>query len=210
MVLTVARTYRVAIKCTTAESILNMSTLHYQTDLSFIGDEPDPSDVAAGVWNKIGTTFTALTPATTRINELVVSEEVIKPAIGAAGSKVIDTLGGWAVGDTHLPSPACAVLNIHTAVRSKSARGWTHLPSPHDSTLVVNNGWISGAVTKYVALAAVLDDSFDLGTINVTHVNPVVYSRKRHAAAESPYTFRVTSATLSPQIKWLRSRLSAP
>ena len=62
----------------------------------------------------------------------------------------------------------------------------------------------------YDALAAKLDDSFDLGSIIITHVNPVVYSRTRRLRGESTWTFKVTSATANHQVRWLKSRLTAP
>jgi len=46
--------------------------------------------------------------------------------------------------------------------------------------------------------------------VDITHVNPVVYSRKRHRDGLTPYTFRVTSATVNPKSHWLRSRTSSP
>jgi hypothetical protein len=55
-----------------------------------------------------------------------------------------------------------------------------------------------------------LDNSFDLGDLFPTHVNPVVYSRKRHLAGLEPHTFRVTSASPRPQCRWLRSRSTTP
>jgi hypothetical protein len=70
--------------------------------------------------------------------------------------------------------------------------------------------WISGYQTKLAAFAAVLDDSFNLGTIDITHVNPVVYSRTRHQRGEDPHAFRVTSATANTKAHWLKTRMSTP
>lgn len=55
-----------------------------------------------------------------------------------------------------------------------------------------------------------LNDSLTLGTISPIAVHPVVYSRKRHHANTAPWTFHVTSATVNPQSRWLKSRLTVP
>jgi hypothetical protein len=205
-----ARTYRATVKAHYGNGILIEPSLHYQTDLSFIGDEPDPSDVAGGIWTLIGTAFLACCHSTIHVDELIVAEEVLKPDLGAAGSHIVNQDGTFSSGSSTIPHALAAVVNLHTATRSKSARGWCMMPSPLVAAALATDLWTGTYLTALQTLAALLDNSFDMGTIDITHVNPVVYSGTRRKRGEEPWTFRVTSSTVNPQTRWLKSRLSNP
>ena|SRR5215467_4279201 len=205
-----ARTYRATIKGSHNVGILVEPTLHYQTDLTFIGDEPDPHDVAAGIWTRIGSNLLAISPADVTYTSVDVAEQVLPPDIGAAGTYNISSGVGTYTADGHLPYATVPVINLHTATASRSARGWCHPASPRQSAAVNNSLWTSTFLALLQSFADTLALGFDLGTIDITHVNPVVYSRTRHKRSESPYTFKVTAAKANPQIRWLRSRLSSP
>jgi hypothetical protein len=206
----VARTYRITINCTHVIGMKFAPTLHYQTDVPTAGSEPDPDDVANGVWGVIATDIRNAASDWVTFDDLVAGEEVIPPDIGVSGVKILNVPGLLVHGDAKIPTGASPLLNLHTGTRSRSARGWTHPPGPTASTQLNGQQWSSAYITLLNNLAAKLDDSFDLGTVFPTHVNPVVYSRKRHVAGESPYTFRVTGATVNPEVKWLRSRMTTP
>jgi len=208
-----ARTYKATIRCRDDSGILIQPSLHYQTDVSVVGSEPDPNDVAAGIWAIIRDHFIGATPLDVTIDELVVGEEVLKPAIGASGSHPINVQGSFSTSGDRMPNACVAVLNRHTATRSRSARGWLMMPGGILADQQANGLWHTdgGYWTAWlVPLAALLDNSFDLGSVDPTHVNPVVYSRTRHQRGDSPYTFRVTNATANPQVRWLKSRLTIP
>lgn len=205
-----ARTYRATIKCLQPGGVLCEPSLHYQTDLATGADEPDPADVADGIWSVIGTTFKAAVSSSTLIQELLVVSEELPPDLAVGASKVINEVGTGATGSPDAPEGMVPVINLHTAVRSRSSRGWLMLPGPLLKGAIDGNFWATGFQSAYNAFAAVLDNSFDLGTVIITHVNPVVYSRTRRQRAQTPYTFKVTSATANHQVRWLKSRLTAP
>lgn len=196
---------------TISDGTLVQPNLHYQTDLSFIGDEPDPDDVAAGIWGVWGTQFLACCWSGITVHELVVTEEVLKPNIGAGGSHTVNAPGTLATGTGNSPPPGvCGVINLHTATRSRRSRGWVHGP-PMAYSSFVNGKALTGAyLTALQTWAALLDNSFDLGTVDITHVHPVVYSRTQREQALTPYTFRVTAASVNTVPKYLRSRMTAP
>jgi hypothetical protein len=206
-----ARTYRCTVQGHNGAGALIMPSFHYQTDVPTGGDEPEPGDVADGLWSHIGATALAATPNTIEIDELVVTSEELPGDLGVAGSHTVSTVGSLPSGTgNELPDGVACVLDRHTATRSRSSRGWTMWPGPANSSYVSHNLFVSTYLANVQALAALLDDSYDLGTVFVTHVNPVVYSKTRRVRSETPYTFRVTSVTVNARPTWLRSRMTAP
>jgi hypothetical protein len=206
----VARIYRTSILAHHGDGTQCVTTLHYQTDLAPLGDEPDPNDVASGVWTLLGTAYKNVCRTDVTIDTVVCAEETLPPAIGVSGAHTVNTAGLWAPGTANSPHGLVPVLNLHTGTRSRSARGWTHLPGNLSNTTYLIDTWTATVKGYYDALAALLDDTFTLGTVPATTVRPVVYSRTRHKRAETPYTFNVTSGTTNPKVKWLRSRMSNP
>lgn len=193
-----------------SNGILVQPTLHYQTDVPLSGSEPDPSDVASGIWGLIGATLRATAANDVTFTSVDVAEQLPPGQIGAAGSFAITTGSGTVVPNSQLPYATVPLINLHTGVASRSSRGWVHLCSPRLSTYVGNDVWTAAYLNLLTLFGATLDDSFDLGTLQITHVNPVVYSRTRHLRGLTPFTFRVKSASANPQVRWLRSRLSSP
>jgi hypothetical protein len=187
-----------------------MPSLHYQTDLTFVGDEPDPHDVAQGAWGVFGTQFLALCPPTFTVQDVLALEEVLKPDVPTGGSYLVNTAGTLSVSNTNEPKGVVPIINLRTGISSRSARGHCALPGPIDTGAFAGGKWNSIVLAAYNAFAAKLDDSFDLGTIDITHVHPVIYSRTRRARGDTPWTFRVTSAAANPTPHWLRSRMSSP
>lgn len=205
-----ARTYRATFECVFSGGILIEPSLHYQTDVPTGGDEPDPSDVASGIWTSVGTVFRAITSDYIQINDLVVTEQTIPPALGVAGVHHVGLPGLLAHGGNDLPTGLCPVVNIHSGTRSRSARGWMHPGPPVDHPNCDGNQWATTYQTLLDNFAAQLNATFSLGSLFPTTVNPVVYSRTRHLRLETPYTFQVTGATANKTPKWLRSRMTTP
>jgi hypothetical protein len=206
-----ARVYRATFKCHLVNLALVMPSLHYQTDVPPLGDEPDPNDVADGIWTLLGSAALAAMPGEVHCDELVVTEEVLPPDVGVAGAHTVG-LNGTLPGGTgaELPDGIAAIVNLHTGTRSRSSRGWTIWPGPSSSSHVDHNTFTGAYLSAILAFAALLDDSFDLGSVTPTHVNPVVYSKTRRQREEDPYTFRVTSASVNRTTHWLRSRMDVP
>ena len=205
-----ANIYRATFKCITDNGALVEPSLHYQTDVPLGGDEPDPSDIAAGIWGHLGSAFKACFSSHTTVQVLLVGQEVLPPDIGIAGSHDVNEVGTLSGSGDSFPDGCCPLVNLHTNVRSRSARGWLHLPPPRWADNVSNNVWSGSVVTAITAFRALLDDEIDLGSLIITQLNPVVYSRTRRQREETPYTFRVQSATLNPSVHWLRSRMTTP
>lgn len=205
-----ARIYRATIRSRYATGVLVEPSFHYLTDVPLGGDEPDPDDVADGIWTKVGATYRALLNNSAHVDELVVAEEVIPPAIGAAGAKNVNAAGTGTSGPPNAPQALSPVINLHSGVRSRSGRGWLHPGWTLLSGHMASSQWEASYLGSLQAFADKLEESFDLGTLFITHVNPVIYSRTRHVRSQEPHHFAVTSATANPQVRWLRSRLSAP
>lgn len=204
-----ARIYR-ATFMTTYGSTLVEPSLHYQTDLDVGGDEPSPNDIADAIWTELGGAYLAICSPSMHTDALVVSEEVVKPAIGVAGVHSVNTSGTYTGSGATAADGINAIINIHTGTRSRSARGWFHAPPPQYEERLQGNGWASAYKTRLDTFAALLDNVMELGTIVVTRLRPVVYSRTRHRLNEEPWTFDVNNATVNVTQHWLRSRMSSP
>jgi hypothetical protein len=208
-----ARTYRATFKCEDLDNgSLIQPSLHYQTDLATGGDEPDPSDVAEGIWELLGVQFLNLTSTRIRcIGLLVRSEEI--PASGilpVEAFRNVSSAGVLAVTEGDLPRELVGLVNIHTATSSRSARGYMTLPGPYSEGYLTGKNWAGAYATAGNAFAALLDNSFSLGAIQAADVHPVVYSRTRRLRNFVPYTFRVVGATFNTRPHWRRSRGTSP
>lgn len=206
-----ARIYRCTFRCSYADGTLVEPSLHYLTDVALAGSEPDPDDIASGLWSALGTEFLGVLTNQVTVNDVVASECVIPPAIGVQGSHHVGSVGTGFGAQTELPRALVPLISLNTGIASKSARGHIFLCSPgYKENLATGGIWASSAQGFFNTLATQLDDSYDLGTVSVTHVNPVVYSRTRHVRGQDPHHFRVTGATAQTHPHWLRSRLSNP
>ena len=205
-----AKPWKVTIRGSYSDGTLAYPSVHMLTDVPTGGDEPTGSEIASGTWGVFGTEYKAICPTTFTIHEVVATECVLAPAIGDAGSHSVEQAGTLAGTDSAMPRSVVPLINLHTNVSSKSARGWIFLPGSGDTSKLTGRTWGTTMKTALDALAAKLDDSFDLGSLFITHVNPIVYSRTRHKAGLEPHTFKVTSATTSTKVHFLRSRDSNP
>jgi hypothetical protein len=208
-----ARTYRATFKCVDLDNgALLEPSLHYQTDLSTGGSEPDPSDVAEGIFSKCGNEFLNVCSTRIRCDGLLVRSEEI-PASGilpVEAFKVVAIPGVLAVAEGDVPRELVGIVNIHTATSSRSARGYITLPGPYSEGYITNKNFAGAYATAAHAFADKLDDTFTLGLVSVATVRPVVYSRTRRLRNFTPYTFNVTGATFNTRPHWRRSRGTSP
>ena len=205
-----ARVYRATVEGHYADGTIVRPSVHYQTDVPALGDEPAPNDIADAIWSHIGTAWHNCSSSDVRYDQLVVSEQTVPPAVGVAGVHAINANGTNGLGSGNEPQGRVASVNLHTGTRSRSARGHFCMPPPLSATALSNGSWVGSYMTTLGALAALLDDSFDVGSVVITHVNPVVYSRTRALRGQDPFTFRVTGASANPRPHWLRSRMTSP
>jgi hypothetical protein len=207
-----ARIYKATFMCHDGGGILYEPGLHYQTDVPVSGSEPDPDDVADEIWNTVGLNFQQATATAIVCDELVVTEQVLPPAIGVQGAHAVAAGGLLPIGDTKLPGAMSALLSWHTAVHSRSARGHTFMPNPFNSADLKANGlWsdtflaqLQGFANACLTEGHIGQDPFD------TTLIPVIYSRTRHVRGQDPHTFKVTGVSVRPNPHWLRSRTTAP
>lgn len=208
-----ARTYRATFRCHDLDdgSLIEPS-LHYQTDVPTAGSEPDANDVAAGIAAILGGPFIALCHTKIFIDELRVRSEELKGSgvIPVEGTSIFSTPGTLTSTVPDLPRELVGIVNLHSTAATRSGRGYTTLPSPYVATNLVNRLWAGAYGSAGLQFANLLDNSFDLGTVQITHVNPVVYSHTRRQRLQEPFTFRVTRATFNVRPHWLRSRGTSP
>lgn len=198
--------------CRAANGTLIEPGLHYQTDLSAGGSEPDPDDVANAIWGHVGINFQQAMPASVTIDELVVVEQVLKPAIGVAGAHAVAAPGLLPTGDNSVPIEEVPLIAWHTGTRSRSARGHTFMASPlNGGDKVPGGNWGTTFLAQLQAFANACITIFAVGTPPFeTTIRPVVYSRTRHERGQTPFTFNLTGTTVRPHPTWLRSRGNIP
>lgn len=206
-----ARVYKCTIHATHSNGTLVQPSCHYQTDVGDIGSEPNPDDVARLFWQHIATPYLTIQPTALTVHELIVTEEVLKPAIGVVGAHLVGLTGFSATGADATPLALVPLVNLHTQTHSRSARGWQFLGSLQNAThLDAGGNWEATTVAAIQDYANKLAESFGVGDVNVTTCKPVIYSRTRHQRGQSPFVFPVSSAIVNPRPTWLRSRRSSP
>ena len=205
-----SRTYRATFRSTYGDGTLVQPSLHYQTDLNTGGSEPDPSDVAGEIWAHLDDNILTAWPAIVTLHELVVTEQVVPPAIGAVGAIQINQPGLLPVSAEDLPRELVGIINIHSGAATRSGRGYFTLPGAGSELYTSARQWTQAYFNQAIALAALFDDSLSIGAVLPAAIHPVVYSRKRHRAGLTPYTFRVQTATFNVRPHWRRSRGTTP
>ena len=168
--------------------------------------------MAEGVWGKVGLAFLNVLPTRVRCIGLLARAEEIPGSgiIPVEAFRSVSSAGLLAVAEADLPRELVAIVNIHTGVGSRSARGYITLCGPYGEGYMTGKSWAGTYATAGHAFADLLEDSFQLGQANPSTVNPVVYSRTRRIRGQSPFTFRVTGATFNTKPHWLRSRGTSP
>lgn len=183
---------------------------HVKTVPPPLGDEPAPDDVATGVWGAISGAVLDASHLDLHWDELVLTEQVVPPDLGAAGSHTINANGTYAPTGSYLPQGLVAIFNLHSAVRSRSARGHFAWPCPPQASAVDGQNISAQALVHLNALRDAMPVDIMIGSVTQTRVRQVCYSRKRHLLSEDPYDFDVTSVSINPTCHWLRSRMTTP
>lgn len=193
-----------------------VNDLYYQTDLDVLEEEPSAANVGDAVNDHLKTAYKACIPASSLVNSLEVREEVdpLDPSlVPEAASIIINEAGTLSVADQNLPDAATLIVTKRTDAATRSGRGYIAMPSPKGvAQLTTSNRWNTGglyfgAVTTFSAL---LDDDVETGGVGSVTCHPVVYSRTRAKNALTPVTFRITSALPRPEVRWRRTRTTAP
>lgn len=206
-----SRVYRCTIRAKHLDGTLVEPSVHYQTDLQPLGDEPDPSDVAAGLWGHWGSACLQCLPDSVKVDELVVVEQVLPPAIGVVGSFPVGLVGSHQIfTNEDLPHGLVPILNVRSDTSSRNARGHFSLACPGSKNDLSQGKWSGGMVTAYNAFAALLDDDLSLGSVLPSTLRPVVFSRTRMQREQDPFTFKVIAVTPNATPHWLRSRMTNP
>ena len=208
--------YRCSYKSTTPTGVQNVNTFHYQTDKgSPLDAEPDISDVAGAVNAHLKTLYKAILPSDATLTSLD-SVLCVRPGSGdipTANTISINELGTALITNEAIPVACGLLIRKKSPAATRSGRGHIVLPSPRFSGVMTANATFATTTaywTDVLALCNAMNDSLTIGTLTVTTLRPVVYSRTRHEREDDPFTFTLTNAVPQQQPHWLRSRMSAP
>lgn len=196
------------------DGVQTRNSLHYVTQPPALGEEPNVADVLDLLDTELTTVYNNCMPGnhfldSESLSEMVAPSSGDVPA-GAEKSKG-GLVGGISSGDGHMPEAITAIIALRTGVPLRSARGYVALPSPIGSAYLNSSAeWTGTYLAALNALAAKLDDDYELGTVAVTSVIPVVYSRTRHARGFDPPWFQVQAGVVRQKPSWRRSRTTAP
>src|SRR3954462_1575087 len=197
-----AKGWRLSWVGTTDGGVELIYTAHLQTDTDLGEGEPSAANVADAFDDHCRTQYKARLSVNFTLLSLETREclAASDPGIPEAHTTAINEVGTLAVGTLGLPNEMCGLIKLKTASASRSSRGYLVPPTPQLITaLDVNRLWntAGGYWAALQAYAAKLDDDIDTGGIDPVNMHPVVYSRTRHNAGLTPFTFVVTQAIAS-------------
>lgn len=203
-----AKDYAVSIRGHYNDGVSTVSTLcaHVEDDGPG-GTDASLSAAGGAIAGWLSDPYRACLPSVWTIDEIV-SRELFDAtpgehsvAIGAAGSLV-------ASGAFRAAKELCLILNMKSAVATRSGRGRMFFPSPlYDGYLGDQTNWLqSGNYWTKVGLFkdALLAGHDFLSDLTDYHISARIFSRKLQE------TFDITSITRRPAYHWLRSRSTAP
>lgn len=206
------KVWRLVFESVTPAGVVQINHLHFQTASTIGGTEPPASDILARLDTEFRALYRAALAEEDTLRSLSLREEVRAPDVPAPGADVSVNLAGTLVTSTNdLPDGLCLIISKKTGIPLRAARGYLALPSPRTSSyLTSSREWGSLYLTAANALAAKLDDSYDIGALPAVTLNPVVYSRTRHQSGADDYTFKITAGITRLTPHWRRSRMTAP
>jgi len=188
--------------------------VHYQWDGVTGSDEPDAENVATHIDSHASDAVKSCVREEGVLVELLVRQELehgspdvpgqFDVAIGEAGTLFSGTAGSMAEQEVPL-------LHRKTGAAVRGAKSWCFGPGPRGGATITNGLWDTGSVPwgKWVTLAAALLGDIDIGSsvpgVDGT-LHAIAYSKSRRDRSLDPFTFRVTSVTVDPSPRWLRSR----
>lgn len=205
--------YQFAYKSTDVEGVAYVNTWHFVTQPPELGSEPAASDVIATIDTAYRSLYknclyNGITVNTAELGELLppASLDVPRGAVINVGQN--GTLTG---GDGKMPPALDLIIAKKTGVPRRWARGYVAIPSPRSSgNLSGSAQWTGNFLTACQALAAIFDDDYEIGTVSVTSVIPVVYSRVQHAKGASQPWAQIQAGTVRLKPSWRRSRMTSP
>lgn len=206
------KVWRLVFKSITPAGVVCINHLHFQTDGEVGASEPTGSALLTRLDTEFRALYRAALAEEDTLTALELREEVRGSDVPAPGADVAVGLAGLlATSVNDLPDAMCLIISKKTGIPLRSARGYLALPSPRSSGhLNSSREWWGGYLTAAQALAAKLDDSYDVGGFPDITLNPVVYSRTRHESGASSYTFKITAGIARATPHWRRSRMTAP
>lgn len=208
-----ANIYRIQWVMTDDSGADNVTGFHIQTDVPPLGDEPDPSDVLDGFDGHYTSYLTPCIPDTVELVALQL-RQLVSPGssdVPVAAEKSLSGNGQGEGAAGTVSTSVCQILGLTTNAALRAARGYMALPSPFYAEQMADENHVSGSqVSALNAFGSQIETSFDLGSVSVTHANPVVYSRRRDALSLDPFTFRITGHKVNTRVMWRRSRVSIP
>lgn len=208
-----AKVYRFSYVGHLATGVVFNTGLHYQTDVPPAGSEPAPADILTAIDGHLRTAFRACLQNGYTVDSAELREEVDLSTgdVPSAASLVVNQLGTLTGGSNILPDATTGIIKLKTDAALRSGRGYMAIPGPRNASFLADGQNFGSSWTSLLnTFAALLDDSMDLGTVLITHLNPVVYSRTRRARGLTPYTFQVVEGIVNPRVRWRRSRTTAP
>jgi hypothetical protein len=202
--------YRASIESSYSDGTELVNVLHYHTEVAPLGDEPDPSDVAANIWTNIGDNYKKCLHPDVTVHQVVLVQVEVGSGLPASGSFSVEEVGTNPQGGSTVPRAQVMILKKNTGVALRSARGWVELPFCPKEDNISGQNWAGAAIGHAADLCDNLAEAFTIGSLPSTTVKPIVWSKTRYLAGLTPTSFDIN--TFSPQLKvhWLRSRTTSP
>lgn len=134
-----------------------------------------------------------------------------RTTIPRAGSLELGEAGLIGASGGAVPEALTAIIAKKTNVPRRWARGYCSIPGRVPSSYLTAGGkWSSTYMTVLSAFAAKLDDDYEVGTVEITSIIPVVYSRVQHILGNSQPWAQIEAGVVRTAPSWRRSRTTAP
>lgn len=188
-----------------------VNTFHYDLSDSFISDhDGDPQSLADYFRDHVRGDFAGAFPSAWQIQPVNVIEEIDPLAPTAPRSEWSSGAPIAGTGDGSidlLPSGCCTVVKLVSEHVGKRHTGRCFVGGVRTEANQANGIWSSSVITAVTAYMNHVPKQPDIAEgVSTAEANWVVYSRTARAANQTPYTSRITSFIVRPEVHYLRSR----
>lgn len=205
--------YKFSYHATDSEGVALVNTWHFVTQPPELGSEPAAMDVLGVLDTAYRSLYKNCLHNGITVNTAELGEELPPASLEVPKGAAINVgqNGTLAGGDGKMPTALTAIIAKRTGVPRRWARGYVAIPGPRSSgQLSGSQLWTSSFLTALNALAAIFDDDYEVGTVSVTSVIPVVYSRTQAAKGATQPWAQIEAGTVRLKPSWRRSRMTAP
>lgn len=208
------KTWRVALEGTGGDGAQLVAVFHIKDQTPLDADLRTAHQMADEIDSWLTTHWLAMSDSAYVLNDIKVTSDV-RYWLGEVADqyvKVKNLSGTLAGNDGDVPRGSCAWAKLTVASVFKGNHGGIHSSPIRHSGYVNSSGKLTNPSTFRTAFANVCTDlttGHDY-TAGLGHLSLVLYSTTRRKRGDANWYFDATGLTISPDVHFLRSRISVP